>query len=102
MFHVEQRRRDEIPRTRDEPEEYALDEPEVGVHALPYGQCVPDWDVPMKVLDFAGVLAMITDPETRERLEALHAEGKLTGNVYRGPGTKDDVLKRITLYLEDV
>lgn len=54
----------------------------------------------MKVLDFAGVLAMVDSPETRERLEALHAEGKLKGNVYRGPGNKEDVMKRLSMYLE--
>jgi hypothetical protein len=56
----------------------------------------------MKVLNFDEVLALVDDEKTREKLENLHAGGFLNGDVYRGPGTKEDVMKRITLYLEDL
>lgn len=56
----------------------------------------------MKVLVYDEVLAMVDDEPTREKLEALHAEGKFNGNVYRGPGDKEDVMKRLRLYLEDL
>lgn len=54
----------------------------------------------MKVLVFKEVMSLVDDPDTRAKLEALHDAGKLQGNVYRGPGTKEDVLKRINQYLE--
>lgn len=54
----------------------------------------------MKVLVYEEVLAMVDDPVTRGKLERMHAGGLLQGDVYRGPGTKEDVLKRINMYLE--
>jgi len=54
----------------------------------------------MKTLYYNDVLAMIDDDELREKFVAKKEAGFLNGEVYNGPGDKDDVIKRVTAYLE--
>ena len=52
-------------------------------------------------LNYQQVLDMIEDEDDKIKWINWHKSGYLTGAVYNGSGGKDDVNKKVKLYLED-